>query len=428
MTRLDQFLNVDDDARDRAARISSIGGAGGFLFAKVVLALQDEKLGYFTILTIACFYLWFVWRYCSAPSEYRQRHEPSPPVLIPRRVLMAIVSLATGIVLSVFPTSAVEAAIQNRRLLGVAEKAAISSDDARTIEDSLGVVKQLGLPLPTDTVIRVRDVVRASALEDPTSSSALDAIRALSKYSDYVGDRSATGAELAARKAYYRARSHDFSQSSEVNEAIEVITEALAIADGDKEMESRLLLMRAMLYDSIEKHDEALADAERAYRLGAFDLADIISIEGSALYEKGADLRRPEDLSRAVKLLSLSLHLDLPQWVSTPSQIVNFRAAILAERAEAFYFLGQFNNAIQDARASLSLGSSLPNDVAGTYLTLVRSELGLNRSNEALDAAREWVQKTADPRASIVNRIVEQNLSDPSRAMSLLPRRYLDIR
>jgi tetratricopeptide (TPR) repeat protein len=138
--------------------------------------------------------------------------------------------------------------------------------------------------------------------------------------------------------------------------AISAVTHAIELSGNNTTLATDGLLGRAELYELLGDHDKALADVQAAENRGATDLSDIITIEGSALVNRGIERHRAEDLKRAIELLTLKTHLPPPSLVAGDPRLVLLNQVNLFDnRATAYYGLGQYSAAIQDSRHVLEL-------------------------------------------------------------------------
>ena len=96
------------------------------------------------------------------------------------------------------------------------------------------------------------------------------------------------------------------------------------------------------------------------------------------------------------------------------------RAEQYLDRGEAFYRLGNYGAALEDFRKCISLGSNYSDLESDAYLLAVGSEVQLGKPADALMTAREWLVKTRTPKAARVVEILENNLTNPQRALTLL--------
>lgn len=116
MSKIDQFLNVDDIARDRTAVVSAVVGFVCFLAARVAFGLGGSTSGILTIAVMASIYLYRLWVYCHAPVR-RTVSVVGPASLSERRKLvMAAGSGVALLILRFFPKQFVEAAVIDRKL------------------------------------------------------------------------------------------------------------------------------------------------------------------------------------------------------------------------------------------------------------------------------------------------------------------------
>jgi tetratricopeptide (TPR) repeat protein len=375
--------------------------------------------------------------YCARPPERLAQRPAIDSASVPRRFALAGGFLSLAIALGI-STQRLEAGILDRRLLdGLKYDPDLSGKGARDVRAALDLAEKARVDLPMPTLLRLREVVRISALEKPPSADRRDAATAMARYGFVVGPQSGPNKpapQTEADRAFARAEEHYLSAfkdpSGVVNftEAFEAKTDlatAIDLAGEDKALQIKALMVRAATNVQTGGYDEALADAAKAEQLGALDLFDIASIEGAALVGRG----RPQDLRRSVDLLTLGLRLEPPK----PESIIDVaisrigRFGMLGNRGLAYYALGNFEQAIEDCHAALALALALAPAKASTpevarelskaYKTVVLSYLQLDAVDKALAASSEWADRTRDPAAFRARQIVEDNRADPQRAV-----------
>lgn len=428
MTRLAEFLEVDDKERDRTAGISSLSGFIGFIVART-LGFDGATSAYIVFGIMAIVYFLRIWLYARSKLELPQM--AAPKLSVPRRFLMALPTSAMLVLIATIRPPRVEAAILDRRLRALARGQFLSADEAQDLADGVSVAVQHDVALSETTLIRVRDTIRTSIIRQPGSEAIQSAAHELLKYSDEFYRRSPeTPAKLEleiAKQHFLRARrltGYKKLDLAEANAAISALNRAIELTGDDKTLRGTALLRRAMLYDLLEKHDDALTDADAAYRLGVTDLATIISVEASALLGRGADTNNQDDLKQAAALFTAAIVLGPPRWATSSG--VEAATVFLSQQylqlGETYSHLKDFARAVDDLRHALSIGV-YPPDLATAYLLLILSELHLGSVSEGLNAAIEWEKKTADPEAIRVHRILEENLSNPEQALLALSSR-----
>src|ERR1035438_8761175 len=71
MTKLDQFINIDDARRDRAVRNIAVTGFVSFVILVGGLGIDESDAGCLTLGVIVITYIFHIWRYCSSGTEVR---------------------------------------------------------------------------------------------------------------------------------------------------------------------------------------------------------------------------------------------------------------------------------------------------------------------------------------------------------------------
>jgi tetratricopeptide (TPR) repeat protein len=126
------------------------------------------------------------------------------------------------------------------------------------------------------------------------------------------------------------------------------------------------------------------------------------AVEGEALLDRGMRQASPEDLKRAVELLTLKMKLPPPITFANEPQLVFLdRLDAFTQRARANYGLQQYTAAIEDSEQVLSLlpqASELSEEVRQrslerAYLLIIGSYLHLGEFAKALSAASEWERR-----------------------------------
>jgi tetratricopeptide (TPR) repeat protein len=265
----------------------------------------------------------------------------------------------------------------------------------------------------------VREAIRVSALKEPGLPKIDDAAKALTKLQQPYRLESEAGLayEEGVRKL---ALAHDLQKYPIMNpieaaDAVSAFTRAIELAGDDTSLRVDALLGRAQGYNDLGKYDDALADAETAYRLGALDLSSVLSIEGSALVGR----HRPENLKRAIEVITVALQLSPPaQWLSIAPWIENvYRSRQFMNRCTAYYGLGEYAKAVNDCWEAVEL---LPRNFVAApalHVQIVFSYLKLGDVDAALKAASELLNITHDPRAARMLRIIQDNRSNPEVAI-----------
>lgn len=431
MDRLQQFLTTDTRSRGRAGLVSM---GAGFAFG-VLARIFDypfEVSAYGAAATVCAVYFYQAWLYCR-PLQRSVRDEWP---LVGRRWYL-IAAGVTGVLLAILPEGSIEAAVLDRRLRELTRDPKLSPRDAEEVEDSLQRARERGVVLSSTTKMLVRDAVKTSALEDPRTPFT-DAASALVRYvREAPVPKSTSGpseAEVAMNAAaqytvtFLRDHARNFAvhnfalgpDRSAVEMAISLLTRAIQLAGNNTNLKSAALLTRANLYMLLLEPDEALADAEASEKLGVADLPLIVAVEGEALLDRGMRQDTPEDLKRAVELLTLRMKLPPPlAFASEPQLVFLDRLDALTERARAYYGLEQYTAAIEDSKQILSLlpqASDLSEEVRQrslqrAYVLVIGSYLHLGEFAKALSAASEWERRS---NAGTEARRLRQTIESPT--------------
>jgi tetratricopeptide (TPR) repeat protein len=346
---------------------------------------------------------------------------------------MLAVSAGIFVLMRLAPPAVVEAAMLDRRLRASTRHLPLSAEEVAITEDSLRIGQQRQVRIPETTVIQVREAIKVSALQKPALPNIAGAADALKDYERTNKLGAPTAASLAFIEGGEQMQSalRDYPSridESELNVAVATLTRAIALAGGNKPLRIEALMERARAYNFLQEPNEALADAEEAYRLGALDLASIASIESTALVTRS----RPEDLRRAIDLITISIQLNPPEWLLSidPAKKIEYQVEQLARRAIAFYRLGEFTKAIEDCRRALDLTPGLtprpyPDEISSLFRTMILSYLREGNGEDARKAAAQWLQlANGNPAVNAVYVIVNSNRADPQRALAQLKQEF----
>jgi tetratricopeptide (TPR) repeat protein len=438
MSNLDRFLRSDDMARDRVAKLGALLGFGCFLFAKF-MGTSNEIASLFTFVVMGCAYLWQLRSYCYAHSV--SAGEAKESVRFRRRFAMATATVTIIAGLRWIPEPKVEAAILDRRFRNLTRDPRLSPREAEEVKDNLQIARERGVTLPSTTQKLISDAVKTSALQEPRPPFT-DAATAFIRYTREVpvpksipGPTEAEVAMDAAMRyvvpllrAFIRKSPLAVPERAAVEMAISLLTRAIELAGSNANLKSDALLSRAYFYTLLSKSDEALADADASEKFGVVDIPSVISVEADALVDRGMAQGRPEDLKRAVELLTLEVQLPPPLLIADQPQFnVLYLIDAFTERARAYYGLKQYSAAIEDSKRFLNLlpqASELSEDGVQTYLQrayllIVGAYLHLGDVAEALDTASEWERKSnAQPIAVSLRQRIESQFSDAQVVLS----------
>jgi tetratricopeptide (TPR) repeat protein len=426
--RLYDLFIVDRTARMKMYAVSwLVSFAFGILLMLGGTSLEQAALG----TSVVAFAMVLTWTLVHCAANSRRASRVTDPTSINRRFALAsvLVSFAMGLGSS---TRRLEGAILNRRLLKLTRNPILSPPEAKQVADGLDTAKQDVVTLLSATKIRVRDTVKATALQNPTPPFT-DATTALVEYVRSIALSPAEIAmDAAAREAlraiHYGNQWPMFALDRPAAEsAISAVTHAIELSGDNTTLAADALLGRAELYELLGDHDKALADVQAAEKLGATDLSDIISVEGLALVNRGIERRQVEDLKRAIELLTLKEHLPPPRLIAgDPQQVLLDQIGIYVNRGRAYYALAQYTAAIQDYRQVLELlprvaGQSDESRQTGlriAFLTIVASYLRMNKLEDALNAALE-LERTSNGHPDVVQlrHNLEKRPFDPGSAL-----------
>lgn len=421
MTRLNQFLDVDDAARDRAALLSSVAGIVAFVVAKVLLDLNGKALGWLTFGAVGSVYLIRVWWYCSTSQRQPVRAER---FLVPRRFAMAAVSAAILVLFRLAPPTVVEAAMLDRKLRALTRDQTLSPEQAKELGSLLDSATAGAIKMPEETQTQVYWAVKKSALEYPSSQPFVDAAEGIIRYTRTLesspnppfGNSAKSSAALAA---YQRGTAFALKVISgpmtlptpipaDARKAITEFTRTIELAKEpeDRKLLSDALVRRATMYLYLLQPDDVLRDAGAAESKGNTDLSDILELEGIALFRRG----HREDLERSICIFTLLLILPPPTWVNLSDRrnTVLYQIDALGNLGKVAYKLGKFEDAISYTESLLDRVDKdegvlqlNPQDRVATlrlaYLQIIASYLQLGNINQAISAARAWDEKTGDP-------------------------------
>jgi tetratricopeptide (TPR) repeat protein len=403
MTRLDQFLDVDDRARDSAARVSALLGFVIWVVSRFVLDIQGKALGYLVMASVMILYAVRVWWYC-ASSE--RSTIVVPPSSISRRM-----ALATSIFACLLYAPSAIGKVLDRRLREATKKIPLSPQRSEEIASSFEIARVARIKLPTATTAMVNQAIKNTALQDSDDAvvnagqrsisyrRALDPSFFLS--SEATPPRSVPPEMIEGMK--FALKPLSVPRIGELNpfredarKAIREFTRVIEITPEGK-IRADALTVRAIMYLDDLRPAEALADGERLASIGG-DLADIVTIEGIALSLRA----QGGDLNRAIKLFTLGARLEAPTWIASEPQVAQaFRVDAIGNRGKAYYRLGEYQKCIDDLKTVIALVEStgLGRDYYElVYLEIVACYLHLGRVDLALNEVAEWVNKDKDNR------------------------------
>jgi tetratricopeptide (TPR) repeat protein len=420
--RLQHFLNVDNDSRDRAALISMAAGFVFGLLAKL-FGYPFEVSAYGAAFIVCASYFCQAWLYC-----HRRVRTGSSPLVGRRWYLMA--TGFASLLLAVLPEQSIEAAVLDQRLLKLARGPILTAPEAAQVTDALDTAGRKQLALSSTAKVRVRDVVKNSALQNPHPPFT-DAADALVKYAhDVRPPVGSSDAEAALQRAmaYDTKIAPDFTPENlsyhlnraATEAAISELTRAIELAGMAQYIKQEALLQRANLYVALNQPDRALADLDAAERLGAVDLSEIVSTQAGAFQERGFAEGRRDDLRQAVDLFTLALQLPVPKALAADA--LRYRIGLYGERSQTNYSLMQYTAVIEDCMTILALLKQYPRpfEIATLYsfVVMIRSYLKIGDATSALKAAEQWRDRVpGDDRALHLLKLLR---TDPIDALNFL--------
>jgi tetratricopeptide (TPR) repeat protein len=308
-----------------------------------------------------------------------------------------------------------EAAVLDRRLRSLTREQPLSPLQLKGITDSLQTASKLPITVSQKTLIQVREAIKVSALREPGVPMINDSAKALAKLQLPYQLKTEAGlayAEGAARMAL-AAKKYPTIDPIEAAEAVSAFTRAIELAGNDTAVRVIALLGRAGIYINLGRYDDALVDAETAYRLGALDLSAVLSIEGAAL----AGRHQPGDLERAIEVITVALQLSPPAWLLSiaPWMEIVYRSQQFLNRCTAYFGLGEYAKAVSDCRKAADL---MPRDFVAqpALCVIILSNLKLGDVDAALRAGTELLNKTHDPKIASMLQIIQENRSNPELA------------
>jgi hypothetical protein len=156
-------------------------------------------------------------------------------------------------------------------------------------------------------------------------------------------------------------------------------------------------------------------DAADAEKLGALDLGLLAIVEGQALVHLD---RSREDLLRAIGLLSLRLEM------SDPPLSAEQQSLLVRIRAEAYYGLGKFMEAIEEYQAYLGkLPERFSLSTLGEFAAVpIFAYLRLRNVDGAMNITVQLYQRSGAVVFEITRQMLEAYRSDPEGALNQLKR------
>jgi hypothetical protein len=272
-SRLDELLDRDTASRWRVISISALAVAAlGCVFSGVNHRSPSETLPYAVFFGAIVFAIQ-VLLYCTRTELATIKQYAG---IMPRRLVFAVVSAGTIVLLATVPAPMLEGAVLNRRLLVLTRDGKLSSERAEQVQACLELASSIRVRLPPSTSTHVRDLILDAAAEDPNSRALQKAALALSKYDHevfsapilaIVNRAPRTGAETAYRKAIEIELRFGIEEA-ERSEARSLFTQAIELAaTNDTALLSECYLQRGGLFTESHDYDEGLSDSDRAMKL-----------------------------------------------------------------------------------------------------------------------------------------------------------------
>jgi tetratricopeptide (TPR) repeat protein len=411
--RLHYFLAIDDAARQRAALLS----AGAGLIPGMLLQWYGEPFdvsAYFSLAVASAVFTLRIWLYCRKANS----RVSIKPVVGGRAFKSAAVAAAVFI-LCVLPAPRVEAHVLDHRLRALTPGAPLTSDAPKKITDTLELAQRLGLPVPSTTLVRVRNAIKGAAVNSSNLDELPPAADALASYGRSLEPHpTSRGAEaleemrLAGRLAQDAAIGHRAVDEAEANAAVEAYTRAVDLSDGDHFIQSRALLARAGVLALLGRFDEAYTDAKRAEALDSTDLYPIVLLEGIVL---ATHAKEPADLRQATGLLKLAAKM------RAPSDLASSQIMAVTTLAEVYYDLGQYKDSCATALPGLPSAPSLLRGALYQLLSLCYLRSG--EYEQALTIAKAYAARGDDPRSTEWLELVSNYPEDRSSTLNLLEKK-----
>jgi tetratricopeptide (TPR) repeat protein len=414
---LDQFLDVDDGARDRVATISSVIGLAAFAFGRIALGLQGKTLGYITFGVVVCAYCGLLLQYCETSTRKPIRTER---FAMPRRFILGAATLGIMVLLILFPPAAAEAAMIDRKLRKSTEKIPLSPEDAREVAVNFEIARANRIPLPSQTKVRVNQALKASALEKPSEPWLITASRQCVEYRRAITPslnlNQPNGGQKSAVDILREPVSLGLSvlpfleqptpdSMQRAQRAILGLSRVIPLVAAEPIPFYEALELRAIMFIHVGDFSGALADVASLESMGDLDLSNVVSIEAVARYLRGLRDGR-EDLLRALELFKLANDLPQPTWDSDPKAVATSQLSNIGNQANIYFLLGMPTMALEAAKQVVSRAptTSDPKDFAQKgYPLVVASYVAIGATEDALRTVDEWHRAIPDdPRAAIV--------------------------
>lgn len=419
VTRLDRFINLDDAARDKTIKVSAVAGLVWFVFAHIVFRFSDETAGYTTVIAVSCFYIAQVWHYCTVRSTPVRR--AGGRFSVRQASVLVSVTACVLLVLYFIPASKVEANILDHRLLEATLGTPLLPQQANKLSKTLEVAANRGVVLPSPTLWKVRDAIKASVQSPDALPAMWDAANALNEYARLVELSPENVVRLHQAKLALEDCADRWSLPfgagrvvpSEAEAAIADCTRGIQLAEGYNWGQIQGYQLRGMIEVAIHRYEEALADAEAADRLGSLQLSVIFYIKGMALVNR----KNVVDRWNGVEFLLRCTRMD-PASIVGPTYL--YYGGVFSTVAKTYFDLREYDDSIENARNALKY-VPLSNHLASSlYEIMIASYLQEKKSADALRTGVEFVQKIPGTESQHVLQILSVYRADPQKALSLI--------
>jgi tetratricopeptide (TPR) repeat protein len=388
--RLQYFLTVDDAARQHAAAVAA---AAGLLFGMLLQWCGEpfDVSAYYAVAIVSSIFTLRVWLYCRKSG----RKSTTAPV-VDRRMVLRFATAIAVFLLIVLPVPKLETGVLDHMLRALTTGSSLTPQASEKIANSLHLAQQWGVPVPSATLVRVRDAIKSSAASAtsggalPTAANALEAY-GQSRSQQQTTEMTEASAELAAglELSGRIVTSPNGIDVASADAAIADFSRAIQLSDGDHILRARAFLARGYVYSLLLRLDQAYSDAKSAEALGSTDLFLILMLEGTSLATHTA---QAADLREAARLLTLADEME------PPSDLVSaFQGLAPASLAEVYYNLGEFKKSSEAALRALALA---PSAVRGSlYQVLSLCYLRSGAYEQAVKVAQEYASGVGDWRS-----------------------------
>ena len=410
--KLQYFLTIDDAARQRSTLISA---AAGFLSGMLLQWYGNpfDVSAYFSVAVASGVFTLRTLLYCRT-AKARLLTEP---VVERRRVLRFAAVAAAVFLLSVLPARRVEAGVLDRRLRALTPGPSLTPDAPEKITDTMELAQRWGVSIPSTTLVRVRDAIKASAVSTPNLDALPPAANALTEYGRSIaplptprGVEALAEVSLGSQLMRDAAIAHPAVDTNAAKAAVAAYSRAIQLSNGDRTIQSRALLGRASTYTLLGRFDDAYSDAKSAEALDSTDLPALVLIEGLTL---ATHTTQPSDLKQAAGLLALAEKMQAPPDLASDS-----KGMAVTTLAEVYYDLGNYNESRAAALRGLALAPPLM--INALYQLLSVSFLRSGEYEEALRVAKEYSAKAGDSRSAEWLQLVSNYPTAPQASLDLL--------